>query len=42
MEDLTKKKVGNALKNSHDIYYAMRYKNPSLKSKLDEINKKRL
>ena len=39
MEDLTKK-VGNALKNSHDIYYAMRYKNPSLKSKLDEINKR--
>jgi ferrochelatase len=39
MEDLTKK-VGNALKDSHDIYYGMRYKNPSLKSKLDEINKR--
>ena len=39
MEDLTKK-VGNELKDSYDIYYAMRYKNPSLKSRLDEINKR--
>ena len=39
MEDLTKK-VGNELRDSYDIYYAMRYKNPSLKSRLDEINKR--
>tara|TARA_B100000963_G_scaffold223647_1_gene195003 strand:+ start:830 stop:1843 length:1014 start_codon:yes stop_codon:yes gene_type:complete len=38
MEDLTKK-VRDSLKESHDVFYAMRYKNPSLKSRLEEINK---
>ena len=38
MEDLTEK-VKNQLGETHDIHYAMRYKNPSLKTKLDQMNK---
>ena len=40
MEDLTEK-VGAKLSDSHDVYYAMRYKNPSLDSVLAEIYRKR-
>ena len=36
MEDLTHK-VQDKLKGSHDVFYAMRYKNPSLKKKLQEL-----
>ena len=36
MEDLTEK-VQAKLKASHDVYYAMRYKNPSVKNQLREL-----
>ena len=39
MEDLTTK-VQDKLKNSHDVYYAMRYKNPSIKDRLKELENK--
>jgi len=39
MEDLTTK-VQDKLKDSHDVYYAMRYKNPSIKDRLKELEKK--
>ena len=37
MEDLTQK-VQEKLKDTHDVFYAMRYKNPSLKEKLKELD----
>ena len=37
MEDLTHK-VQQKLKDTHDVFYAMRYKNPSLKEKLKELD----
>ena len=39
MEDLTEK-VKNALQDSYDVEYAMRYKNPSLKNKLQDFEKR--
>ena len=39
MEDLTIK-VQDKLKESHDVYYAMRYKNPSIKDRLKELENK--
>jgi len=39
MEDLTTK-VQDKLKDSHDVYYAMRYKNPSIKDRLKELENK--
>lgn len=39
MEDLTAK-VQEDLKGTHDVFYAMRYKNPSVKSLLKELEKK--
>ena len=39
MEDLTAK-VQEELKDSHDVVYAMRYKNPSVKDQLKELEKK--
>ena len=39
MEDLTTK-VQDKLKESHDVYYAMRYKNPSIKDRLRELENK--
>ena len=39
MEDLTAK-VQEELKDSHDVVYAMRYKNPSLKDQLKDLEKK--
>jgi len=39
MEDLTTK-VQDKLKESHDVYYAMRYKNPSIKDRLKELENK--
>ena len=37
MEDLTAK-VQEKLKDTHDVFYAMRYKNPSLKDKLKQLD----
>ncbi len=37
MEDLTHK-VQQKLKDTHDVFYAMRYKNPSIKEKLKELD----
>ena len=37
MEDLTLK-VQEKLKDTHDVFYAMRYKNPSIKDKLKELD----
>ena len=39
MEDLTVK-VKEKLKDTHDVFYAMRYKNPSVKNQLNELEKK--
>ena len=39
MEDLTAK-VQEELKDTHDVIYAMRYKNPSVKDQLKELEKK--
>ena len=39
MEDLTEK-VAKQMKNSHDVFYAMRYQNPSIKSQLEIIEQK--
>ena len=39
MEDLTLK-VKEKLKDTHDVFYAMRYKNPSVKNQLNELEKK--
>ena len=40
MEDLTVK-VKEKLKDTHDVFYAMRYKNPSVKNQLNELEKKK-
>ena len=39
MEDLTEK-VKYALRDTHDVEYAMRYKNPSIKNKLQDFENK--
>ena len=39
MEDLTEK-VAKQMKNTHDVFYAMRYQNPSIKSQLKCIEQK--
>ena len=39
MEDLTEK-VAKQMKNTHDVFYAMRYQNPSIKSQLKIIEQK--
>ena len=39
MEDLVKK-VSKKLNKSHEVFYAMRYKNPSINSVLKKIEKK--